>query len=282
MTGWIIPAVLILLLLPGFYAGLTVRHYTIESDKITHSVRLAVLSDHHSCRYGKEQQKLLDAVAAEEPDAILLPGDIFDDKRPNTETEYLLRGLADRYPCYYVTGNHEYWASEEAFQEKMALLEKYGVRILKAEADTVSLNGETMVIAGVDDPDKALAFKRRRGQTESAGTLQEELSALDASLDEAHFSVLLSHRPELFPLYRDTDFDLVVSGHAHGGQWRIPGILNGLYAPHQGFFPKYAGGRYDENGTTMIVSRGLARESTIVPRFCNPPELVIIDVIGKQ
>ncbi len=93
-----------------------------------------------------------------------------------------------------------------------------------------------------------------------------------------YYTVLLSHRPEFFELYTEYNFDLVLSGHAHGGQWRIPYILNGLYAPNQGVFPKYAGGEYTENNTTMIVSRGLARESTLLPRFYNRPELVIIDL----
>ncbi len=93
-----------------------------------------------------------------------------------------------------------------------------------------------------------------------------------------NYTILLSHRPEPFRFYACYGFDLALCGHAHGGQWRIPGLLNGLYAPHQGLFPKYAGGRYLKGGTTMIVSRGLARENTRVPRFYDPPELVIVDL----
>ena len=89
---------------------------------------------------------------------------------------------------------------------------------------------------------------------------------------------MLSHRPELFESYVSREFDLVVCGHAHGGQWRLPGLINGVYAPNQGLFPKYAGGEYEKNGTTMIVSRGLARRMDIVPRIFNPPELVVITV----
>ena len=93
--------------------------------------------------------------------------------------------------------------------------------------------------------------------------------------------VLLAHRPENIKCYLQYPFDLIVSGHAHGGQWRIPGLLNGLYAPHQGLFPRYAGGRYDFDGATFLVSRGLARESTRVPRIFNRPELVIVDILPK-
>lgn len=94
--------------------------------------------------------------------------------------------------------------------------------------------------------------------------------------------MLLSHRPELFETYQKYGFDLVLSGHAHGGQWRIPGVLNGLFAPDQGLFPEYAGGRYDYAEGTMIVSRGLARESTPVPRIFNRPEVVIVDIFGNK
>ena len=104
------------------------------------------------------------------------------------------------------------------------------------------------------------------------------LSTVNASVQNDNYTILLSHRPEFFELYTKYDFDLVLCGHAHGGQWRIPGILNGLYAPHQGIFPKYAGGRYDSEDMTMIVSRGLARETTRVPRIFNRPELVVIDL----
>ena len=108
--------------------------------------------------------------------------------------------------------------------------------------------------------------------------IKKQLYSADEMSDRQYFSVLLSHRPELVELYQEHDFDLVLCGHAHGGQWRIPEILNGLYAPNQGVFPKYAGGRYDFENQTMIVSRGLARESTLAPRIFNRPELVIVDI----
>ena len=111
----------------------------------------------------------------------------------------------------------------------------------------------------------------------------DQLSAAAKAADPDCFAVLLSHRPERVEDYLAYDFDLVLSGHAHGGQWRLPGLVNGLLAPDQGFFPAYAGGLYrlDEN-TDLVVSRGLARESTRVPRIFNPPELVIIDVMPAE
>ena len=99
---------------------------------------------------------------------------------------------------------------------------------------------------------------------------------------EEGYTILLAHRPERIGAYRQYPFDLVVSGHAHGGQWRIPGLLNGLYAPNQGLFPQYAGGCYDEDGMAFVVSRGLARESTRIPRLFNPPELVVVDLVPEE
>ena len=130
------------------------------------------------------------------------------------------------------------------------------------------------MIVGVDDP---CHWTGNLTGYAPEGFLSE-LSALSQQIEPYKFVILLTHRPELFDLYCRYGFDLVLAGHAHGGQWRIPGLLNGLYAPNQGFFPPLAGGRYERDGTVMIVSRGLARESTRIPRFYNPPELVMIDL----
>lgn len=109
--------------------------------------------------------------------------------------------------------------------------------------------------------------------------MQTALQRASSDIDPRAFTVLLAHRPERIDKYAATgDFDLVVSGHAHGGQVRIPGLINGLFAPNQGFFPKYAGGQYEVDGTTLVVSRGLARESTRIPRVFNRPELVLVEI----
>ncbi|MBR4319366.1 MAG: metallophosphoesterase, partial [Oscillospiraceae bacterium] len=118
----------------------------------------------------------------------------------------------------------------------------------------------------------SLAFSKNSNSTE------QQLKLLNETAQNGNYTILLSHRPELFPLYENCQFDLVLSGHAHGGQWRIPYLLNGLYAPNQGLFPEYAGGKYQSGQVTMLVSRGLARESTKLPRFYNRPELVVIDL----
>ncbi len=264
-------AAMLLLAILAFDSRLVVRSYTLDADTIASPIRIAFVTDLHSCRYGENQQELIDAVLAQKPDLVLLGGDIFDDEIPDTDGEVFLRGIADKVPCFYVTGNHEYWSGNEGFAAKMDILVEYGVTILSGVCKTLTINGETINLCGVDDP---VAFSN----VGDPDGFEEQLASAASSAQEDCYTILLSHRPEYFETYAAFDFDLVLSGHAHGGQWRIPLLLNGLYAPNQGVFPQYAGGIYESGATTMVVSRGLARETTFVPRIFNHPELVIVDL----
>ncbi len=272
-----LPIVLLCLILPGFVSPLRVIRYEVRAGGLPRPIRIALVTDLHSCAYGKDQRKLLDAVDKQAPDLILLGGDIFDDRLPDENTAVFLREIGGKYPCYYVTGNHEYWSGEAGFAEKMAVLEACGVRRLSGEAVFPDVGGGAVKLCGVDDPD---AWGSSRGYAEHRdGSFREQLMEASPQAEDGAYTILLTHRPEKPELYAQFRFDLVLAGHAHGGQWRIPGLLNGLYAPDQGLFPPYAGGLYELDGTVMIVSRGLARESTRVPRFYNRPELVIVDLI---
>jgi len=238
--------------------------YTLDSDKITAPVRLAVVADLHSCAYGEGMQTLLAAVRAAEPDAVLLPGDFYDDEIPEDNARTFARAVAAEYPTFYVTGNHEIDSGRaEILKEE---LRSFGAVVLEGEAVPLAVGEQILWLAGADDP--------KLGEDKAA----KQRADARAAVPEGAFSVLLSHRPELVEEYAALGFDAVVSGHAHGGQWRIPLLLNGLLAPHQGLFPDYAGGMYDLGTTTLIVSRGLARETTWVPRIFNRPELVIINI----
>ncbi len=250
-------------------ARLKTVYYTVDSEKINSNVRLVLITDLHSCKYGKNQQKLLDAIAEQKPDVVLLGGDIFDDKMKLTHAKEFIAGIGGKYPCFYVTGNHEYWSRE--VDGICEFISDNGITVLSGECETLTLNGQRLNICGVDDPDSEVYGAKNAGFT-------GQLRAASEKAQEGAFTVLLTHRPEKVKQYEKYDFNLVLSGHAHGGQWRIPGILNGLIAPDQGLFPKYAGGRYELEESTMIVSRGLARESTLVPRIFNRPELVVIDL----
>ena len=255
----------------ALWTGLVVRTYTLETAKLDQPVRLLLLTDLHSTVHGRDQRALIDLVRAQAPDAVLLAGDIADDEVPNRGTELLLEAVAGKYPCFYVTGNHEFWAEDT--EEILEMFRRYGVTVLAGTWSDLTVRGQTIRIFGVDDPE---GFEAAPGEAVPAGWL-EQWETCRAGLEEGTFSVLLSHRPELTELYRGSGFDLVVSGHAHGGQVRVPLLLNGLYAPNQGFFPQYAGGLYDLDGTALAVSRGLSISR--LPRVFNPPEAVVIDLV---
>lgn len=246
---------------------LTVRTYTISTHKLVRPVRLALVTDLHSCRYGDGQSELLTALEAAHPDVVLLGGDIVDDELPEEPAWTFLRQVAQQYLSCYVTGNHEFWSGRvEKIKDEMEAL---GITVLDGDTTPLVTDGEPFLVAGVDDP----AVGEDQWQAQLDACAQETAPQL--------FSVLLTHRPERVNAYAGLGFDLVLSGHAHGGQWRLPGLINGLLAPNQGLFPAYAGGQYtlDDQTTHLIVSRGLARESTRIPRLFNRPELVIIDVL---
>lgn len=243
--------------------------YHIESDKVDETIRVCLITDLHACRYGKNQHALTDAVDRQKPDIVLLGGDIFDDRLSYDRAEMTIRYLAEHYKCYYVTGNHEYWSKD--IDMIVGIVKSYGITVLSGMCDTIEVNGQKINVCGIDDPDVVVYTKDGR-ETE------QQLADAIADIDKDAYTILLAHRPELIDTYRKYPVDLVLSGHAHGGQWRIPVVLNGLYAPNQGMFPEYAGGRYDFEETTMIVSRGLARESLPVPRVFNRPELVIVEI----
>ena len=241
---------------------LVVSRHVLRSSKINNPLRMLLVADLHSCRYGEGQTELVQAIDKLNPDILMLCGDIADDDLPIGNTEKLLAAVADRYPCFYVSGNHEYWSGE--IESIKRLVRRYGVKILEGEYTPLAIREEKIIICGVDDPE--------------SGNFMSQLERAAKGTAIGPYTVLLSHRPERFAQYVPFSFDLVLSGHAHGGLWRIPGLLDGLAAPNQGFFPRYTNGSYREQSTTMIVSRGLARESTRLPRFFNPTELVIIDL----
>ena len=283
---------LILAIIPGLYNGLAVRHYEIISDKVDGDIRLALVTDLHSCKYGEKAKNLIDALIAEKPDVVLLGGDIFDDRIPEENTEDFLKGIAGKFPIYYVTGNHECMCNEMSFNAKMDIIESLGIKRLGGDADTIEMGSSFINICGVDDPEinsrlcVGIGYYDAAGGTETEGnkadnsqhTFASQIMRASEATKNGYYSVILCHRPELFKTYSEHGFDLALCGHAHGGQWRIPGIMNGLIAPNQGLFPKYAGGFYDFGDMKMIVSRGLARESTSAPRIYNRPELVIVSI----
>lgn len=270
---WILPvlAILVVLTLIALDERLILRTYTVVSPKLTAEVRLAVVTDFHS---SDNADDVVAMVASCAPDAVLLVGDLFDDdtqNRPTERTLSLMRQLSAQYPCYYVSGNHEAWTGEmDALYQQT---EEAGVKVLRMSSGVLTVRGQRIALCGIPDPYE-MVFS-------GAPDTEEQLRQALEDVDSADFTVLLAHRPELLTKYAQFPLDLVVSGHAHGGQVRIPGVLNGLYAPNQGWFPKLAGGAYTQDGTTLIVSRGLAVR-TRLPRIFNRPEVVLVRCVSAE
>lgn len=261
---------LFLLLCAAIDVRLKVVTYSIVSDKVAAPIRICLVTDLHGCYYGDGQKRLMDEINKMAPDVILLGGDIFDDRQPWEHSEVFIAAISD-YPSYYVTGNHEYWTHQ--VDEIVEILQSYGVEIMDGKHDLLEVNGTFLNLSGLSDPDGELFQEEQE-------TTREQLNRLEGEIDQDFYSILLTHRPELVESYVEYSYDLALAGHAHGGQWRVPFFINGVYAPNQGIFPPYAGGFYSFETMNLIVSRGLARESTAVPRIFNRPELIFIDLHG--
>lgn len=283
----------------------TQKYYVTQEKKTQkETIRIIQISDFHSNDFGKKEAKLIEKVQSAQPDIIVLTGDIFDFDRPGIKpvqnVKYLLEGITAVCPVYYVSGNHEYYNYHN--DEYNYLIEEYGGKLLKNRAEKITVKNTDIIIAGLDDPFADLDIEHREKKYEDKekyiSRIEEVCTQAEKLMNDSVFcTILLAHRPEYIKDYLNGSFsfDIILSGHAHGGQWRFPGI-NGLYAPMQGLFPKFAGGRYDFNSENQlmkknhsekesrvfIVSRGLSYQSPRVPRIMNNPELVIVNICGTE
>ena len=256
--------------------ALTVSNIKISSSHIPAAFsgfRIAQVSDLHNAEFGKNNAELLKLLSESRPDIIVITGDLID---ANHTDVGIALGFAQESvriaPTYYVTGNHE--AASPQYDTLKAGLEEAGVIVLEDEAVSLERNGETITLLGLGDPDFTVKGDMF-GET-SAMVSTKLRNLID---DESRYTILLSHRPELFETYTDGGIDLVFSGHAHGGQFRLP-FIGGLAAPNQGLFPQYDAGLYTDGGTSMVVSRGIG--NSIIPfRFNNRPEIVLVELNAK-
>lgn len=229
--------------------------------------RIAQISDLHNAEMGKNNEKIIKMLVEAKPDMIAITGDLIDSRRTDIAVALAFAEEAVKIaPCYYVTGNHE--ARIENYDELKSGLEALGVTVLDNEKTQIVKDGEAITLMGIMDPqfDKNTKSKKT--------VVKRYLRALRDDGDG--FTVLLSHRPEVFEVYVDYEVELVLSGHVHGGQFRIP-FIGGLYVPNQGFFPKYDAGLYSDGDTNMIISRGIGN-SAFPFRINNRPEVVIVEL----
>lgn len=239
-------------------------NYSFATDKISSPVKLAFISDLHNTPYGQNMSELIASVDNFAPDAVIFGGDLFDKIWGEHNSVIFVKDMLTKYPCFYSLGNHEFnHYDDERIKREMTAL---GVRVLDGKYEDITVNGSTVRIIGIDTIER-----------------KYELKAAEEAISSELPNILVEHFPEDFPVLRDKGFDLILAGHAHGGQWRFPPFINGVYSPGEGLFPKYAGGEYNENGTTMYVSRGLQRclLDVLFPRIFNRPEVVYITVVPE-
>ena len=257
---------------------LTVSEYDLYSSELPagfDGFTIAQASDLHNAKFGAEQKTLLRAIRSAKPDMTAITGDLFHTARRKNAYAFL-KAVTSYAPCFYVSGNHEQRFADY-FSEIVPTLENLGAQVLDDRRVTITRGGDTISVIGLSDP----TF---RATIPPAELTDKKLSALECG----GFTILLTHRPELFDVYRKHNISLALAGHAHGGQVRFR--HKGLFAVHQGWFPKYTEGIFTENITnptesgssqcTMAVSRGLGN-STLYPKINNPPELVILRLHRK-
>lgn len=239
----------------------------IENSKIPNSFdkfKILQVSDLHNKEFGKKQEKLLKLTKEVNPNIIVVTGDAIDSRRTNMKIpiEYLSQ-VAKTYPTYYVTGNHERRINDYNEFEKMLI--KSRVKVLNNQYENIKIGNEEISLIGMKD----ISFIKSKNKN------IEYLNILNNIKKETNnnFTILLSHRPDIIDVYSKSNVDLVFTGHAHGGQIRLP-FTDGLFAPNQGLFPKYTSGKFKKYNTDMIVSRGLG--NSLFPfRIFNRPELIV-------
>lgn len=255
---------------PRFSAGTAIRSdYTFTSEKLPESFsgfKIAHISDPHSV----PAKGVCEIISAAEPDVAVITGDVLNDDEKSTEkADKMIEALTRICPTYFISGNHDLWRSDH--NEVFARYEKAGARFLDGKCEIISRNGENIALLGVRDP-----FSKESGEIK-----KNIETAFSAAEEFEGYKILLFHRANLFDDIKDYGYDLILSGHMHGGQVRLPG-LGGVLAPSsalfsgkQMLFPKYCSGVVTYKETTMLINRGIGN-TLPVPRWGNPPEVGIV------
>lgn len=242
--------------------------YSKQLPKAFDGLKIVHISDLHNKMFRKNQAPLIQKINQAAPDMIFITGDIVDSRRYNKLPSLVLtQQLVDIAPVYYVTGNHE--AKSGKFELLEINLRETGVRVLRNDTVILTKQGKRLSITGIDDPSFANDFP----YSDDTLFIEQMIQLAEQDIQtKADFRILLSHRPEKLALYAKHPFDIAFSGHAHGGQVRLP-LFGGLIAPHQGFFPIYTAGLHEQSQTSLVVNRGLG--NSLFPfRIFNRPEII--------
>lgn len=278
----IVAGVLVLGLMLSIYMSancLTVNTYTWKTEKISGKVKLVVLSDLHDHEFGKENKRLIREVEEQQPDLILLDGDMLnEDSRDAHVPVTLVRELVKIAPVYYAKGNHEETYMQDGHEELIGELQDAGAIYLDQDYVDVQVHGETIRIGGL------YAYAFGLDGNDSAEAVDPEIREfLEAYQDTDCLRVMLSHRPDSF-IFGDVSsvwkVELVISGHNHGGQVVLP-FLGGVFGGDQGYFPKYIHGMYQKDQMQIFATSGLGSHSEKLPRINNIPEIAVIELVNR-
>lgn len=240
---------------------IVISNYNLQSDKVEKSgsgVRIVQVSDLHNKQFGKDNKRLISKIAELNPDIIVITGDLVDSNRSDTGIAVnFVKQLMNIAPVYYVNGNHENWLDDTKKEKFYNDLEACGAILLENKKVMTIVEESYVNLIGVYD------------EFLSSDILSE------IEIEDDRLNVLLAHEPQFINKYANKNIDVVFSGHAHGGQFILP-FIGGVVAPDQGLNPEYTQGLYEEDGTKMVVSRGLG--NSIIPlRIFNYPEIVCVD-----
>lgn len=268
----ILAALVITFIIYGMWCNqaLELNRYEIGSSELPTEFdrfKIAHVSDVHNTEIGRNNETLIGMLEDAQPDIIAITGDLIDSR--STDINVALDFAKDAVqiaPCYYVTGNHEQRIEE--YSGLKTAMQEAGVTILDNKKIRIEQEGTYITIAGVDDPMFTMDPTTEEPHMVMEEALKEILDARDG------YTVLLSHRPELMNTYVQSAVDLVLAGHAHGGQINIP-LIGGVVSPGEGLFPKYYEGIHKEAGTQMVVSRGIGN-SLFPLRINNRPEVGLV------
>ena len=257
---------------------LSPEYFQFQTKKVKKPFRIAVISDLHDQQFGKKNQKLIRLIKKENPDMVLMVGDMLDKDSANAQIPiYLVERLSKLAPVYYALGNHEIDYEKKKGGGYRKELLKAGAHILDRTYEDIMIKGNPVRIGGMFD----YAFSLTENEKEYQRS--PEYSFLKDFEDTDQLKLYVTHRPEAFfwsvgKGKNNWDLDVVFSGHIHGGQVVLP-VLGGIYGAEQGWFPEYVDGKYELNQSTLFVTRGLGSSDQKIPRFFNLPQLMVIDVM---
>lgn len=264
------------------YKCLTVTDYNIQSDKIKEDMKIVLISDLHDSEFGKDNQRLINKIKKQHPDLILMDGDMINEeaKDPGVATN-LIKELTKSVPVYYAMGNHELGYIKRDTSDLYQELKRAGAKIVEKEYEDLTIKGNQLRIGGLYEYAFTVDGAGKMSKKDMDAKLRHFLTDFE---DSDAFKIMMAHRPDSFIFGQAADtwkIDLVVSGHAHGGQVVIPGV-GGLYGADQGWFPKYVDGiHHFKTVKNMIITRGLGSDKEKLPRFHNIPEIVVINLQTK-